>query len=129
LSLAVLGGVFLLLQVLALGLGPGLPVCLDPVCAVPVSAVVDDCCAGDFDRDGGTPEAPRGQTCACSWLPITTEPLTVPTGIISAPLLVTVHPAVEVMLPSTPVRQRVWPATAFRSSSHLRAQRSVVLTC
>jgi hypothetical protein len=127
LPLAVLGGVFLLLQVLAVGLGPGLSVCLNPVCAVAVSVVVDDCCANDGDRE--RLETPCEQTCACTWLPITNEALTVPLGNDTAPVLVTVQPAVVVMLPSTPVRQRVWPATAFRSSSHLRAQRTVVLTC
>jgi hypothetical protein len=128
LPLAVIAGIFLLFQALAIGLGPGARVCLDPVCGgVVVAATAEDCCGGDCVD--GTPEPQIDPPCACQWLPIVDEPLaelaitasSFPAPIVAAPPMLLLDPVV-------PIRHGARPA-GRRPPPHLNALRSIVLTC
>ena len=126
LPLAVLGGIFLLLQALAVGLGPGMLVCLDSACPVLVATVVDGCCGGNCD--GEMPHEPAEQNCGCPWLPISSGDTTQLAVFTPTPVLVTTLPPILLPLPATLVRLVVWPPIP-RSSPHLFSLRSIVLTC
>jgi hypothetical protein len=128
LPLTVIGGILLLLQALAIGLGPGARICLDPACAgLVVAAVPEDCCGGGCTDP--TPELQEDPSCDCQWLPITDEPV-VELALTAAPLPAPPAAAqvVLMLLPVTPARQGGRPVE-HRPPPHLSALRTVLLTC
>ncbi len=122
--IAVLGVVLLLLQVLTVGLGPGLRICMNPACPVAVSTISDGCC----DCAGGITQVPAQSACDCSWLPITSGDEIERAVAASPPAMYATAPPVLLPLPATPARSAVRPPV-HRQSPHLSSLRSIVLTC
>lgn len=123
LRLAVLGVVLMSLQAVAVGLGPGLLICMEPTCPVAVSSMGDGC-----DCAGGIPQEPADPGCDCSWLPITSgDGIELAAGA-SPPARHATVPPVMLLLPATPARCAV-PPPFHRQPPHLAALRSVVLIC
>ncbi len=126
LPLAVLGGILLLIQVLAIGLGSGTRLCFDPVCA-DVALVTSDGCCGDGCPDA-MPEAPIEDPCVCAWMPITDAPLA-ELALTVAPVAATIATIPPVLLLMPPTARVTARPTPQRPPPHLSALRCVLLTC
>lgn len=127
LPLALLGVIALLIQALAVGLGPGTRICVDPACSQISVAANDARCDGGCG--GAIPETPGDHPCDCSWMPIPDQAhIGLAATSVSAPILLATVPPLMQLLPAAPARLALRRVDQ-RPPPHLAALRFVILTC